>query len=57
MTVADVVAGVRDRRLEDFVREAFVLIARESMESEIAAEFGGRVRRGHPGPSRFSRRL
>jgi hypothetical protein len=35
MTVADVVAGVRDGRLEDFVREAVVLVARELMESEV----------------------
>jgi transposase-like protein len=40
MTVGDVVAGVRDGRLEDFVREAVVLIARELMESEITAEIG-----------------
>jgi len=40
MTVADVVAGVRDGRLEDFVREAVVLVARELMESEIAGEVG-----------------
>jgi hypothetical protein len=30
MTVADVVAQTRDGRLEDFVREAVVLVARES---------------------------
>jgi len=35
MTVADVVAGVRDGRLEDFVREAVRLVARELMEAEI----------------------
>lgn len=40
MTVADVVAGVRDGRLDDFVREAVVLVARELMESEITAEIG-----------------
>jgi putative transposase len=40
MTVADVVAGVRDGRLDDFVREAVVLLARELMESEIAGEVG-----------------
>jgi hypothetical protein len=34
-TVADVVAQVRDGRLEDFVREAVVLVARELMESEV----------------------
>ena len=40
MTVADVVANVRDGRLEDFVREAVVLIARELMEAEISDEVG-----------------
>ena len=35
MTAADVVAQVRDGRLEDFVREAVVLVAREMMESEV----------------------
>src|SRR5947209_14985123 len=43
MTVADVVAGVRDGRLEDFVREAVVLVARELMESEIASEVGAEL--------------
>jgi putative transposase len=43
MTVADVVAGVRDGRLEDFVREAVVLVARELMESEIAGEVGAEL--------------
>jgi transposase-like protein len=43
MTVADVVAGVRDGRLEDFVREAVVLIARELMESEITGEVGAEL--------------
>jgi len=43
MTVADVVAGVRDGRLEDFVREAVVLVARELMESEISAEVGAEL--------------
>jgi hypothetical protein len=37
MTSADGVAQVRDGRLEDFVREAVVLVARESMEAEISA--------------------
>ena len=32
-TVADVVAQVRDGRLEDFVREAVALVARELMEA------------------------
>ena len=40
MTVADVVAQVRDGRLEDFVREAVALVARELMEAEITAEIG-----------------
>jgi hypothetical protein len=35
MTVADVVAQARDGRLEDFVRAAVVLVARELMEAEI----------------------
>ena len=35
MTVADVVAQTRDGRLEDFVREAVVLVARELMEAEV----------------------
>ena len=39
MTADDVVARVRDGRLEDFVREAVVLIARELME-EVGAELG-----------------
>jgi putative transposase len=43
MTVADVVAGVRDGRLEDFVREAVVLIARELMETEITGEIGAEL--------------
>jgi hypothetical protein len=37
MTVGDVVAQVRDGRLEDFVREAMTLVARELMEAEISA--------------------
>jgi putative transposase len=40
MTVADVVGQVRDGRLEDFVREAVVLVTRELMEAEISAEIG-----------------
>jgi putative transposase len=40
MTVADVVAKTMDGRLEDFVREAVVLVAREVMEGEISAEIG-----------------
>jgi len=41
--VADVVAQVRDGRLEDFVREAVVLVARELMEGEISAEIGAEL--------------
>ena len=39
-SVADVVAQVRDGRLEDFVREAVALVARELMEAEVSAEIG-----------------
>jgi putative transposase len=42
-TVADVVAQVRDGRLEDFVREAVVLVARELMEGEISGEVGAEL--------------
>ena len=40
MTVADVVAQVRNGRLEDFVREAVALVARELMDAEISDEIG-----------------
>ena len=40
MTVADVVAKTMDGRLEDFVREAVGLVARELMEGEISGEIG-----------------
>jgi hypothetical protein len=40
MTVADVVAQVRDGRLEDFVREAVELVAREMMEAEVSGQVG-----------------
>ena len=40
MTVADVVAQVRDGQLEDFVREAVVLVTRHLMDAEISAEIG-----------------
>jgi transposase-like protein len=43
MTVADVVAQVRDGRLEDFVKEAVVLVCRELMEAEISAEVGAEL--------------
>ncbi len=48
MTVADVVAQVRDGRLEDFVREAVALVAREFMESEISRRSG--AERGEVAP-------
>src|SRR6202171_2303821 len=40
MTVADVVAQVRDGQLEDLVREAVALVARELMEVEISEQIG-----------------
>src|ERR1017187_8117155 len=40
MTVADVVGQARDGRLEDFVREAVVLVARELMEAEVSEQVG-----------------
>ena len=40
MTVADVVAKTMDGRLEDFVREAVVLVCRELMEGEVSGEIG-----------------
>ena len=40
ITVADVVAKTIDGRLEDFVREAVALVARELMEAEISDEIG-----------------
>ena len=43
MTVGDVVAQVRDGRLEDFVREAVALVARELMGAEISAEIGAEL--------------
>lgn len=43
MTVADVVAQVRDGRLEDFVREAVALVARELMNAEISEEIGAEL--------------
>jgi transposase-like protein len=54
MTVGDVVAGARDGRLEDFVREAVVLIARELMESEITGEIGAEL--GEVSPDRVTHR-
>jgi transposase-like protein len=43
MTVADVVAQVRDGRLEDFIREAVSLVAREIMEAEVSGEVGAEL--------------
>jgi putative transposase len=43
MTVADVVAQTRDGRLEDFVREAVVLVARELMEAEVSEQVGAQL--------------
>ena len=43
MTAADVVAQVRDGRLEDFVREAVVVVARELMEAEISEQVGAEL--------------
>ena len=43
MTVADVVAQVRDGRLEDFVRGAVGLVARQRVEAEISAEVGAEL--------------
>ncbi len=43
MTVADVVAKTMDGRLEDFVREAVALVAREVMEAEISGEIGAEL--------------
>jgi hypothetical protein len=37
-TVADLVAHVRDGRLEDLVKEVVALVVRESMEAEIGTE-------------------
>jgi putative transposase len=53
-TVADVVAQVRDGRLEDFVREAVVLVARQLMDAEISAEIGAEL--GEVAPDQRSSR-
>src|SRR5512142_1056678 len=50
MTVADVVARVRDGRLEDVVREAVALVVHELMEAEISAEIGAEL--GEVAPER-----
>ena len=49
MTVADVVAKTMDGRLEDFVREAVALVAREVMEAEVSAEVGAGLGEVAPG--------
>ena len=49
MTVADVVAQVRDGRVEDFLREAVALVARELMEAEISGEVGAGLGELAPG--------
>ena len=41
--VADVVAQTRDARLEDFVREAVVLVARELMEAVVSGQVGAEL--------------
>jgi transposase-like protein len=43
MTVADVVAKTMDGRLEDFVREAVALVAREVMDAQISSEIGAEL--------------
>jgi putative transposase len=43
MTVADVVAQVGDGRLDDFVREAVGLVAREIMEAEVSGQVGAQL--------------
>ena len=43
MTAADVVAQMRDGRLEDFVKEAVVLVARELMEAEVSEQVGAEL--------------
>jgi putative transposase len=43
MTVADVVAQVGDGRLDDFVREAVQLVAREIMEAEVSGQVGAQL--------------
>ena len=49
MTVADVVAKTMDGRLEDFLREAVAVVARELMEGEISAEIGAALGETAPG--------
>jgi putative transposase len=42
-SVADVVAEVRDGRLEDFIKEAVAMVAREIMEAEISGQIGAEL--------------
>jgi len=49
MTVADVVAKTMDGRLEDFVKEAVAIVARELMEGEVSAEIGAGLGEVAPG--------
>jgi hypothetical protein len=57
MTVADVVAKTMDGRLEDFVREAVVLVAGELMEGEISAEIGAALGEVAPDTCEASQRV
>ncbi len=57
MTVADVVAKTMDGRLEDFVREAVALVARELMEVEISGEIGAELGEVAPKALYASQRL
>ncbi len=43
MTVSDVVAEVRDGRVEDFLREAVMVVARELMEAEVSGQVGAQL--------------
>ena len=52
-SVADVVAQVRDGRLEDLVREAVVLVTRELLEAEIVRHEALSDRAG-AGPRRWA---
>jgi hypothetical protein len=40
MTISDVVAGIHEGRLEDFLRAAVELLAERLMEAEVPAEIG-----------------
>ena len=57
MPAADVVAQVRVGRLEDFVREAVVLVARELMEAEVSEQSRSALSGGRFAPeARVTRR-